>query len=138
MEFLLHVRGIVTVTEGDEMSGCGSLTVFGIVGGGCHKYHFCRDKILCLCRDEGFLSRPAYFCRDKHVFVAIKVSLSRQKFYSFYHGVHSFVTLVLRRVVSGEVPTGTEIPGGVCVWGGGGVGGGGATIPNSSTPSATE
>ena len=61
------------------MLGGGSLTVFGIVGGNCLKYHFCRDKILCLCRDEGFcrdqhtfVATKGVFCRDKHVFVAIK------------------------------------------------------------------
>ena len=48
---------------------------WSIMGESCHKYHFCRDKSFvstntCLSRQR--------FCLDKHVFVATKVSLSRQ------------------------------------------------------------
>ena len=43
---------------------------FCIIGGSCHKYHFCRDKHVS-CRDKSMLvatkllSPQAYFCRDK-------------------------------------------------------------------------
>ena len=43
-----------------------------IIGGRCHKYHFCRDR-------KRILSRQKYVCRDKHNFVATKSVLSRQK-----------------------------------------------------------
>ena len=42
-----------------------------IIGGSCHKYHFCRDK-------TRLLSRPKYACRNKIMFFDIKV-LSRSK-----------------------------------------------------------
>ena len=49
-----------------------------IIGGRCHKYHFCRDK--------RFVATYSRFCRDKNVFVATnnvvvatKMCLSRQK-----------------------------------------------------------
>ena len=68
-----------------------------IIGGSCHKYHFCRDKHVffatkhvffcfflffvatkvCLpqqkCRDKITFVPTKYFCRDKHVFVATKM-----------------------------------------------------------------
>ena len=61
-----------------------------ITGGSCHKNHFCRDKNtsfvatkvlsrLTFCCDKAFvainiiLSRQAYFCRDKHVFVVTDI-----------------------------------------------------------------
>ena len=79
-------------------------TPYTIIGGSCHKCHFCRDKKACFvatkvclprqtfcryiimfvvtkyfCRDKHtFVVTKDVFCRDKHVFVAIKVSLSRQ------------------------------------------------------------
>ena len=61
--------------------------VLAIVGGSCHKYNFCRDKSvvatnMCLSRQNPsfvatniILSRQAYFCRDKHMFVATKMIL---------------------------------------------------------------
>ena len=56
-----------------------------IIGGNCHKYHFCGDKPH-VCRDKYILSRQAYFCQGKHVFVATKYvfcrdKLSRQKYF---------------------------------------------------------
>ena len=47
-----------------------------ITGGSCHKYHFCRDRSFVatevrLSRQK-FLLRQAYFCCDKHMFVATK------------------------------------------------------------------
>ena len=75
---------------------------FAVIGGRCHKYHFCRDfffsqqtRVCCdrtrllsrqsiLVATKLCLSRQSYvcpkdgFCLDKHVFVATKVSLSRQ------------------------------------------------------------
>ena len=66
-----------------------------IIGGSCHKYHFCRDKtrdktrLLSLqkyaCRDKTFVATKSVmfvmFCRDKHVlnFIATSILLSRQK-----------------------------------------------------------
>ena len=50
-----------------------------IVGGRCHKYHFCRDKHSFVATNI-VLSRQAYFCRGKHVFVATKhVSRERER-----------------------------------------------------------
>ena len=40
---------------------------FVIIGGSCHKYHFCRDKSFVVIKDV--------FCSSKHVFVAPKVSV---------------------------------------------------------------
>ena len=48
-----------------------------IIGGSCHKYHFCRDKTRLLsrqkyaCRDKTFCTVQR-FCRKKHTFVATK------------------------------------------------------------------
>ena len=72
-----------------------------IIGESCPKYHSCRDKSFSKCfvaTKDVFLSRQKYACRDKtfidkiflsrqkdlfgrdkHAFVPIKVSLSRQK-----------------------------------------------------------
>ena len=74
-----------------------------IVGWSCHKYDFCRDKHVLFASRQNtsfvatnsdihnfvatkVLSRQAYFCRDKHVFVvanlpfvATKICLSREK-----------------------------------------------------------
>ena len=64
-----------------------------VIGGSCHKYHFCRDKSICrdkhnikytfvatkLCLSRQVLSRPTYFCRDQHTFVVTNILLSRQK-----------------------------------------------------------
>ena len=67
------------------------LCLFTIIGGSCHKYHFCRDKhvFVRVCREKTrLLSRQKYaqpyFCPDKILsrqayFVATKVCLSRQK-----------------------------------------------------------
>ena len=62
----------------------------GVIGGSCHKYHFCRDKNtsfvptkVCLlqqnfcCDKHNFvitkvLLQQAYVCHDKHVFVVTK------------------------------------------------------------------
>ena len=59
-----------------------------IIGGNCHKYHFCRDKqvfvktkyVFCdkkyVCRDKHtFGATKDVFCRDKDVFVATKLIL---------------------------------------------------------------
>ena len=48
--------------------------------GSCHKYYFCHDKIISVCRDKIFLSRHK-FCRDKNIFVVTNTCLilSRQK-----------------------------------------------------------
>ena len=59
------VKAFVQVAK--QISNC--LTT--IIGGSCHKYHFCRDK-------TRPLSRQKYACRDKR-FVATKLCLSRQK-----------------------------------------------------------
>ena len=53
-----------------------------VIGGSCHKYHFCRHKsfvrVLCLSRlKTRLLSRQKYSCRDK-TFVATNTILSRQ------------------------------------------------------------
>ena len=68
-----------------------------IIGGSCHKYHFCRGMCLsrqntsfhatrvcrgqiCVCHDKTRLfTRQKYACRDKIMFVAISILLSRQK-----------------------------------------------------------
>ena len=49
-----------------------------IIGGSCHKYHFCREKKIVA--TNTCLSRQRPVSRDKHVFVATKVCSSRQKF----------------------------------------------------------
>ena len=66
---------------------------FSIIGGSCHKYHFCRDKSIIFVATKVRLSRQN-FCRDIHVFGATKgfgatnIILSRQK---FCRGKHTFV-----------------------------------------------
>ena len=61
-------------------STCGS--ILGIIGGNCHKYHFCRDKSLvvtntCLSRQStSFVAtKECLFCRDKHVFICHDILL---------------------------------------------------------------
>ena len=78
-----------------------------IIGGSCHKYHFCRDKYL-FCRgkrtfvatkhvfrrDKSILvatNTCLQFCRGKHTYVATKDVLSRQAYFCCYK------TLVLSR-----------------------------------------
>ena len=91
-----------------------------MTGGSCYKYNFCRDKTIMFAATKYFycdksfvvtniiLSRQAYFCRDKHVFVVTKLSLrqkrvSRNKYLSqqkfcrdkdkdFCRNKHTFVT----------------------------------------------
>ena len=57
-----------------------------IIGGSCHKHHFCRDK--------GFLSQETRVCRDthmfvttKHVFCCDKIMLVATKLLSYYQFV---------------------------------------------------
>ena len=50
--------------------------LFPIIGGSCHKYHVCRDKHVFVAT-KVCLSRQT-FCRDKHTFVAASLLLSRQ------------------------------------------------------------
>ena len=54
----------------------------GIIGGSCHKYHFCHVKTRVLspqtrvCREiTRVLSRLKHVCRDKHIFVATSLLL---------------------------------------------------------------
>ena len=56
-----------------------------IIGGSCHKYHFCRDKKKCndkhvfvVTKHKTFVATKIVFCRDNHVFIATKLRLSRQ------------------------------------------------------------
>ena len=44
-----------------------------IIGGSCHKHHFCRDK-------HGFALTKHAFCRDESMFVTTKVCLSQERF----------------------------------------------------------
>ena len=81
----------VSVRGPEHQKGRGEVHLFGklsIIGGSCHKYHFCRDKIRLLsrqkyaCRDKTFvatnvLPRQAYFCRNKR---RVLSCLSRQNF----------------------------------------------------------
>ena len=90
-----HWRELPQVSFLSRQSVCVFLATkvcLSIIGGSCHKYHFCRDKGLSPkdCRDKHvfcgdksmfvatnvFLSRQAYFCRDKHV--TNQTCLSRQ------------------------------------------------------------
>ena len=49
-----------------------------IIGGSCHKYHFCRDKSFVVCREKHvFVKTKHVFCRDKSMLVTTK-RLSRQ------------------------------------------------------------
>ena len=63
-----------------------------IIGGSCHKYHFCRDKrpVCRVCRDKKkrLLLRQKYACRDR-IFVATSIFLSRQK--TLYRDKHVLV-----------------------------------------------
>ena len=84
-----------------------------IIGGSCHKYHFCRDKSILVATKlllrqifvatkynfvaTKVLSQQTYFCRDKrricvdkHIFVATKDVFCRDK--------HVFATKPLSRV----------------------------------------
>ena len=47
-----------------------------IIGGSCHKYHFCLDKQLFVATKHVFLPRQKYACHDKR-FVATNIFLSR-------------------------------------------------------------
>ena len=49
-----------------------------IIGGHCHKYHFCCNKT-CLLLKQKYACHEAYFCRDKHMFVATKHVFWRDK-----------------------------------------------------------
>ena len=76
---LLHCTGGVTTFY--TLLFCRWLTssVFtgrtaGIVGGSCHKYHFCRDKTRVGRGKTRLLSRQKYACHDK-TFVATKLRL---------------------------------------------------------------
>ena len=56
-----------------------------ILGRTCHKYHFCRNKVLFVttkqvfCHDQKkkLLSRQNYVCRVKHIFVTTKLLLQQ-------------------------------------------------------------
>ena len=56
-----------------------------VIGGSCHKYHFCRDKSMLVVTKV--LSRKNYVCREKKkigcccFFVATNIILSRQFFF---------------------------------------------------------
>ena len=50
-----------------------------IMGGSCHKYHFCRDKHVFVTTKHVFCRDKKYACRDK-TFVPTKLCLSRQIF----------------------------------------------------------
>ena len=60
-----------------------------MVGGSCHKYHFCRDKSFNFCRDKHVFVSTKYFCRNKsfvmtnkHNFVCLSKShVSRDKMF---------------------------------------------------------
>ena len=45
-----------------------------IIGGNCHRNHFCRDK-------TRLLSRQKYACRDKHNFVSLLLSRQNTSFF---------------------------------------------------------
>ena len=72
-------------------------SMFTIIHGSCHKYHFCRNKgfvttntCLCVCHDNHMfvcLSQQKYACRNKP-FVATNIFLSWQQ---FCHDKHNFV-----------------------------------------------
>ena len=65
-----------------------------VIGGSCHKYHFCRDKRRVLsrqkyaCRDKSFVETKHVFYRDKRMLAATKY-LSRQT-----HGEMSHTSLL--------------------------------------------
>ena len=73
-----------------------------IIGGSCHKYHFCREKHVSVatkhlfCRDKSMLvatnllSRQKYFCLDKYLsqqtqFCPATNDLPPQAYFSVYH-----------------------------------------------------
>ena len=45
----------------------------GIIGGSCHKYHFCRDKTCLLLQRKYAFVTTKIFCHNKHNLVATKV-----------------------------------------------------------------
>ena len=55
-----------------------------VIGGSCHKYHFCRDKIMFVATSI-LLSRQTRVCRDKSKLVATNVIVWRQKFCGSKH-----------------------------------------------------
>ena len=88
--FLAKISGRISSARGRVLSCHGELTwrrnqSTPIIGGNCHKYHFCREKVclsrqnlcrdkhVCVCREKNILPRQTYFCRDK--------KLSRQAYF---------------------------------------------------------
>ena len=51
--------------------------LMNIIGGSCHKYHFCRGETSFVATKR-LLSRQNYACRDKIIFVATNTCLSRR------------------------------------------------------------
>jgi len=57
-------------------------SVFIIIGGSCHKYHFCRDKSFVATNKHVFVATKHVFCREKSLHAATKL-LSRHNY--IYH-----------------------------------------------------
>ena len=93
-------RSLVTIAPFTELAKDKT-----IIGGSCHKYHFCRDKSfvaintclwrhtrICLDKTRSFVCyffpRQKYACRNEIMFVAAKYIFSRQK---LCRGKHTFV-----------------------------------------------
>ena len=76
-----------------------------IIGGSCHKYHFCRDKTfdatntsllrqIFVATSTELLSQQAYFCRDKRRVLTRQTCVCCDKYLSpqvFCRGKHIFV-----------------------------------------------
>ena len=63
----------------EEVAGLGSPHLphsFPIIGGSCHKYHFCHDK--CVCHNKHmFVMTKSLFCHDKSMLVVTKLLLQQ-------------------------------------------------------------
>ena len=86
----------------------GYIMLSGIIGGTCHKYHFCRHKHMFVAKHV-FVATKHVFCRDKTrllsrqntSFVATKICLSRQNYACRYkHVVATNINFVATKLLS--------------------------------------
>ena len=85
-----------------------------IIGGSCHKYHFCHDNSfvktdLCFVMTSILLSWQNIFCRDKHVFVVTRACCNTGFVTTKYHeqnccDKHTVVTSWMSSSTVGQVP----------------------------------